>query len=171
MSNVRRHITPTMNVEQLAGFFSAHSVWSVSDGGPLVPIYASSQGDGKPEMKRLAHEQLEDGVAAGRALLEGELDKDRVLIFDGLITLNGEKVDALVVEWRSVSTPEKRMTLGIPYTPGTANQRFLVHRPKVLTADERSRVGLEGLLNHFWSGVDQHTEGAKVWNEHMDQSK
>lgn len=160
-----------MNAEQLAGFFSAHAIWSVSDGGPLVPIYAASEGDGKPEMKRLAHEQLEEGVAAGRALLEGELIKDRVLIFDGLITLSGEKVDALVVEWRSASSPERRMTLGIPYTPGTANQRFLVHRPKVLATDERSQVELESLLNQFWSGVDQHTEGAKLWNAHLDQSK
>jgi len=160
-----------MNAEQLAGFFSAHAVWSVSDGGPLVPMYVSSEGNAKPEMKRLAHEQLEQGVAAGRALLEGELGKDRVLIFDGLITLGGEKVDALVVEWRSEASPEKRVTLGIPYTPGTARQKFLVHRPKVLAADERSRVELQELLNQFWSGVDQHTEGAKVWNDHMDQSK
>jgi hypothetical protein len=160
-----------MNAEQLAGFFSAHAVWSVSDGGPLVPMFASSEGSGKPEMKRLAHEQLEQGVAAGRALLEGELEKDRVLIFDGLITLNGKKVDALVVEWRSGSSAEKRVTLGIPYTPETTNQKFLVHRPKVLSADEQSWVELQELLNQFWSGVDQHAEGAKVWNDHMDQSK
>ena len=160
-----------MNAEQLAGFFSAHAVWSVSDGGPLVPMYASKEDDEKPEMKRLAHEQLEDGVAAGRVLLDNELRKDRTLIFDGLITLGNEKVDALVVEWRSASSPEKRMALGIPYTPGKANQKFLVHRPKVLAADDQSRIDLEILLNQFWSGVDQHTEGAKVWNEHMDQSK
>lgn len=160
-----------MNAEQLAGFFSAHAVWSVSDGGPLTPMYASREGNGKPEMKRLAHEQLEQGVAAGRALLEGERGKDRALIFDGLITVGGEKVDALVVEWRSGASPEKSVTLGIPYTPGTANQKFLVHRPKVLAADERSKVELQELLNQFWSGVDQHTEGAKVWNDHMDQSK
>lgn len=122
-------------------------------------------------MKRLAHAQLEQGVAAGRVLLEGDLGKDRALIFDGRITLEGEKFDALVVEWRSGSSPERCVTLGIPYTPGTASQKFLVHRPKVLAADERSRVELQELLNQFWSGVDQHTEGVKVWNDHMDQSK
>jgi hypothetical protein len=126
-----------MNAEQLAGFFSAHAVWSVSDGGPLVPMYASIVGGGQPEMKRLAHEQLEEGVAAGRALLEGELSKDRALIFDGLITLGSAKVDALVVEWRSAATPDKRVTLGIPYTPVAANQRFVVHRPKALASAGR----------------------------------
>ena len=121
-----------MNAEQLAGFFSAHAVWSISDGGPLVPIYASIESDGKRQMKRLVNEQLEEGVAAGRSLLEEEQRKDRVLIFDGRITLDGVKVDALIVEWRSSLRLEKRMTLGIPYTPEASSQKFSVHRPKVL---------------------------------------
>lgn len=85
---------------ELAGFFSAHAVWSVSDGETLVPIYGLEHNNDGRSMERLALDRLEDAVEAGKERLDENPQRAEraVLIFDGRINLECGKVDALIVK-------------------------------------------------------------------------
>jgi hypothetical protein len=157
---------------QLAGFFAAHAVWCVSDGGALIPLLAYERQDGKREMARLAADRLEEGVEQGRGwLVENPEGVARaVLIYDAYVKLEAGKTDALVIEARRYGNPEIVFTLAIPYRNVEHPEGFAVYRPKLL-----SHVGGEldsqNLVKAFFRGVDQHEQGAAVWNAHIDQSR
>jgi hypothetical protein len=51
---------------ELAGFFAAHAVWSVSDGETLIPLLGYEAGDGMRQLVRLASERIADGALAAR---------------------------------------------------------------------------------------------------------
>src|SRR5262249_32867249 len=88
-----------LTAAKLAGHFAAHAIWCVSDleGEPFIPMLAYTKPGGTPTMIRLVSEDLNESVELGRQQLESnEMDADDgVLLFDGRITLNGEKVDAV----------------------------------------------------------------------------
>jgi len=74
---------------KLAGQVSAHGIWSVSDGGPLIPIHAYTlQGRGTI-LNRLMSEYLEEAVRIGKEELEKNSDNATlaVLIYDGMIII------------------------------------------------------------------------------------
>ena len=54
---------------ELAGFFAAHAVWSVSDGDTLIPLVGYETADGKRQMNRLVADRLEEGAVRGKAWL------------------------------------------------------------------------------------------------------
>src|SRR5579864_978446 len=86
---------------ELAGFFAAHAVWSVSDGETLVPMLAYTTGDGECRLERLViDDDLARSVAHGKErLLSNEMDaNDAVLLYDGRITIGDEKLDAIIIE-------------------------------------------------------------------------
>lgn len=163
----------------MAGFISAHAVWSICDGETLIPIYAFLDEAGKRHMQRLEYDRLEDGVEEGKNKLEEAASgvTAKVLIFDGRISLSGEKLDALIVEWRSYEDPSGKAVLAIPYTPAVKGgffkraRGFAVHRPKILDLSEEWREEPSALLESYFEGVEQHKQGSAVWNEHLDESK
>lgn len=76
-----------------------HGIGSISDGGgPLVPFLMTQTGD-KKELKRFVTEQYEEGItAAGQTLQTIAPVPDFALIaFDGLITREEKKYDAILV--------------------------------------------------------------------------
>lgn len=156
---------------ELAGFFTAHAVWSVSDGETLVPIYGMQHMETGRSMERLALDRLEDGVAAGHQRLSENPHKAEcgVLIYDGRIPWDGEKLDALIVEFREFAEPDNVMVLAIPYTPLTAQHEFVVHRPAVLQLPHHLEGQAPEIFEAFFAGVTQHDKGAAVWSEHMRQ--
>lgn len=162
-----------------AGFFAAHAVWSVSEGETLIPIYAFVDADGQRKMERMGHPRLEEGVSAGQQRLEDETEAAaaKVLIFDGRITLEGGKIDSLIIEWRSSSESPGRMVVAVPYTPASKKgffrkkTPFAVHRPKVLEASDNWRDSIEEMFAAFFAGVSKHEHGGKIWNDHLDESK
>ena len=101
---------------ELAGFFCAHAVWCVSDGETLIPIYAFLDAHGARQMHRLAHERLEQGVVFGKQKLENPEPglSAHTLIFDGRIPWDGKKLDALIVEWRSLCGEGGKVTVAVP---------------------------------------------------------
>jgi hypothetical protein len=158
---------------ELAGFFSAHAIWSICDGETLCPIFAYTTLEGERRMERLViNDDLEASVAYGKEKLESnEMDaNDAVLLFDGRITLGGEKIDAIVVEIRAYFSPTSRSVIAIPYTPATAG-KFLVHKPKVLQWKNCEDFEMNAALEAFFNGVARHTAAAKVWNDALDESK
>lgn len=58
---------PMEAATELAGFFTAHAVWSVSDGETLIPLVAYETADGKQQMNRLVTDRVEEGGTAAKS--------------------------------------------------------------------------------------------------------
>jgi len=156
---------------QLAGFFAAHAVWCVSDGEILIPLLAYELPDGTRQMARLAADTLKEGIEQGRNWLGQNPEQAcrAVLIYDGYITLESGKTDALFIEARIYVSDEASFTMAIPYRNAEHPDGFAVYRPKFLSV-EGVEPELDELANAFFRGVDQHEKGAAVWEAHLDQS-
>jgi hypothetical protein len=76
-----------------------HGVGSVEDGGPLIP-FVLAESKGQRQLQRFALERLEESVKAAFAfasVTHGEADRVAVA-FDGFLTWEGERTDAIYVE-------------------------------------------------------------------------
>ena len=161
-----------LEAASLAGFASAHAVWCIADGEVLIPLYAYMKDDENVGMERMPGERLEDGVAAGQNMLEQNPYDTwaAVLIFDGRITLESGKFDALVIEFRSYSDNPGTVSVALPYTPHASNSVFAVHRPKIIELSAHLEEECESILEAFFAGVEQHEQGSAIWNERLDES-
>ncbi len=161
-----------IDAHKLAGFISAHGIWSVSDGETLTPMFAIHKANGERVINRLVTERLDEAIELGRAKLEENSDdaNDAVLIFDGRIPIGEKKYDALIIEIRSYFSPSSKSTMAIPYTPATEGGTFKVHKPKYLQWENCGDFNLNTCVDAFFEGVDSHVEAAKVWNDRLDQT-
>jgi hypothetical protein len=135
---------------ELAGFFAAHAIWSVSEGETLTPMLAHQSGDER-QMTRLAYDELAEAVEAGqRSLEENATDADdAALVYDGFITINGEKLDAVIAELRAYFSPDSKAILAVPYTPRRSGA-FRVHKPKLLQWDACEDFDLDVVIGAFF---------------------
>lgn len=156
---------------ELAGVFAAHGIWCLSDGDGLIPMLAFQTADGERQMRRFAMEELGQGVELGKQQLASNEMQASVaaLVYDGRITLETGKVDALIIEIRSYATPQAEAVVAIPYTPQSTGQ-FAVHRPKLLAWDHCDEFEIDDAFQAFFAGVDSHEKGAEVWNQSIDDS-
>ena len=158
---------------RLAGFFAAHAIWCVEDGETLIPILAYSTADGERQMERLL---LNDDLAASVNLGKEKLGTNpmsadhAVLLYDGRITLEGEKKDAILLEMRSYVSPGSEAMMAVPYTPPSAGG-FRVHRPKLLLWKNCGGFDMKAAVEAFFEGVESHEKGSKVWNDCRDDSR
>ncbi len=158
---------------RLAGFFAAHAIWCVSDGENLIPMLGFVTESDEREMERLiVNDDLKASVNFGNQKLEAnEMNAtDAVFLYDGLMPLGGEKIDAVVIKIRSYFSPESKATLAIPYTPQVSGE-FRVHKPKLLEWENCEDFDLSAAFETFFEGVTEHEPGAEVWNNHLDESK
>jgi hypothetical protein len=157
-----------VDASELAGYYMAHAILSISDGETLVPMIGWERGDSR-QLVRMTEERLEEGAAAGRAWLEKNPERvDRaVLVVDGYYPLEGRKTDALLAEIVEYGDVRRSFRVVLPYRSARAEGGFAVHRPKVLIADGRE---VPGLVEAFFSGVDAHEKGSQVWSEHIVES-
>ncbi len=157
---------------ELAGFFAAHAIWCVSDGSTLTPMLAYETSDGSRELHRLVMDRIEDAVVKGREWLETNPAQAvrAVLVYDGFITLQTGKTDALLVEGRLFQTMPQSFIMAVPYRHASSPNGFAVYRPKFLsfTSEPPSRTEL---ATAFFRGVEKHEKGAAVWNQHLDASR
>src|SRR5262249_49789040 len=108
---------PALATANLAGFFLAHAVWSVSDGGPLVPVVATERG-GKRAMQRFVADRLEVAQQQAQHALDdnpGHADR-AVMVFDGYVRGGGRRVDALIA-------------VAVDYQAGVRLEIELLYRP------------------------------------------
>jgi len=172
----RRHAAQKGNtVEQsakLAGFFAAHGIWCVSEGGPLVPMLAFERPDGERKMIRLVADQLEVGVERGRQwLAENPEGATRaVLVIDAYVNLPSGKTDALLIEAVRFTPDHCSFTMAVPYRNCENPAGFAVYRPKFVDASG-FELDASQLAQAFFLGVDAHEKGAEVWNSHIDESQ
>jgi len=163
---------PAMSASALlAGFFAAHSVWSVSDGETLVPIYAYIDASGARHLERLVTGSLEWCVDEGRKWLSENPHHAQcaVLIFDGFIPLADGKTDALILEIANYGDVAASVAMAVPYVPQSTKAMFKVYRPKIIKFPSGHYA--QGFIESFWKGVDEHKRGAEIWASHLDQSK
>jgi hypothetical protein len=161
------------SASELAGFFAAHAIWCVSDGDTLTPMLAYTTADDERKMERLLiDDDLEASVAFGKERLgSNEMDaNDAVLLYDGRITLGGEKLDAIIIEMRAYFSPDSEATIAVPYTPKSSG-KFRVHKPKLLQWKRCEDFDMNFALQSFFEGVDKHEKGSTIWNKCLDESK
>ena len=161
-----------ITASELAGFFAGHAIWCVSDGDTLIPMLAYTNEDDERKMERLVHDDLADAVEFGKEkLASNEMDaNDGVLLYDGRITVEGEKLDAIIIEMRAYFSPDSEAVMAVPYTPRTTGQ-FRVHKPKLLAWEQCEDFDLDHAIESFFNGVAGHEKGSVVWNQCLDESK
>jgi hypothetical protein len=161
-----------ITASKLAGFFAAHAVWCVSDGETLTPMLAYTTADEERKMVRLVAEDLPAAVAFGKRKLEdNDMDADdTALLYDGRITLETGKVDAIIIEMRAYCSPGSEAVIAVPYTPKSSG-RFRAHKPKLLAWEGCDDFDMDAAFQSFFEGVHEHEKGSKVWNESLDETK
>jgi hypothetical protein len=161
-----------ITASELAGFIAAHAIWCVSDADGFVPIVAFTTEDGQRKLERLVFDDAGAAVEHGRRRLEDDpfTADDGVLAYDGRITVEGGKLDAIILEMRSYGFPWAKATIAVPYTPGSSGW-FRVHRPKLVEWERCEDFDLDAAFGAFFRGVDAHEQGAKVWATALDESK
>lgn len=157
---------------KLGGFMAAHAIWCVSDGATLIPIHAYATEDGERHLERLDLGELSASVEFGKKkLLANEMDaEDAVLLYDGRITIAGNKLDAIIIEFKAYFSPQSQAIVAIPYTPKQSG-KFLVHRPKVLAWQNCEDFKTDDCFASFFEGVAEHEKGSAIWNKALDESK
>ena len=161
-----------ITASKLAGKFAAHAVWCMSDGEILTPMLSYIDENNVSHLERISSDDFASAVEHGRQKLStNEMDaNDAVLIYDGHISIDEEKLDALLIEMRTYFSPQSEAVLAIPYTPHTTGQ-FRVHKPKLLTWDHCEDFDLNQAFEAFFEGVAGHEKGSVVWEQCLDESK
>jgi hypothetical protein len=156
---------------RMAGFFAAHAVWCLSDGGPLIPMLIAELPSGERLSNRLAGDV---GPTLGQEwLVSNHYHASRaVLILDGFTTLESGRTDALLLDMKDYEEDRFSFSMTIPYRATEHPDGFAVFRPKfVAFAGAVSDDDYQEAVKSFFEGVDEHSEGSRVWNSHIDQSR
>lgn len=96
---------PSPQVQALASFALAHAVDSiVPDGGPLIPFTLIETAGGR-SLNRFMTEELSEGVARARAAIRGSGALRAAVAWDGYLTAEGRREDALFVEASDAGQP------------------------------------------------------------------
>ncbi len=93
-----------------------------------------------------------------------------MLAYDGRITVQDGKLDAIILEIRSYAFPWAKATIAVPYTPASSGQ-FRVHRLKLVEWERCEDFDVDAAFEAFFQGVEAHDQGAKVWASVLDESK
>jgi hypothetical protein len=161
-----------ITASELAGFIAAHAIWCVSDADGLTPMVAFTTQDGQRKLDRLVLDDAAAAVEYGRRRLQDNPFNatDGVLAYDGRITVEGGKLDVIILEMRSYRFPLARAVIAVPYTPVSSGE-FRVHKPKLVQWERCDDFGPEAAFEAFFRGVAAHDQGARVWNAALDESK
>jgi len=158
---------------RLAGFFAAHGIWSVADGGTLTPLLGYEQTDGDRGMDRFAAHDTAEAVRAGQDALQANRRGSvrAVLVTDAYIRLDTGRSDALIVEAVEYGPARQSLTMAIPYRPQSSPHGFAVYRPKFIEVAGVNEPDYGALADAFFAGVDSHEQAAAVWNAHLDHTR
>jgi hypothetical protein len=88
---------PPQAVTELALEALDHSLSSIERGGPLIPLVMSEAPDGR-RLERFIADFLEEGIRLAREHLASTQPTRAVLVYDGFLTLDGVRTDALFAE-------------------------------------------------------------------------
>lgn len=155
----------------LAGFWTAHGIWSVSDGETLIPLIGYQQPHGEGGMDRYMLGDIGESARAAQEALElNEIGASRaVLVADAYVTLESVRTDALVVEAVTYGLEPCSISMAVPYRPATDPAGFAVHRPVFFEVTGPDQPDLDVLADAFFAGVDSHEQASEVWTAHLEQ--
>jgi hypothetical protein len=156
---------------ELAGFFTAHGIWTITEHpGPLVPMTASER-DGERSLTRLDKAaSREQAVAnAKKSLDDNDEDAERgIVVYDAYVTIDDQVNDALVIYGVEYGPEPVVVEIIQPYRPNSAPGGFAVMRPKV-SLPESIADDAEPLIEAFFRGLDSHEEGGPIWKRSLAQ--
>jgi hypothetical protein len=153
---------------KLAGFALAHAAWCVRDGETLCTM-ALTETDNDRQLLRFDVDSMPDSLEIGRQhLSEIQTKLQRwVLVYDGYITLNEKRRDALVIQpWSRSHNTVARIVQ--PYQHKKLFQKFQVlGAPIVIDMDNAILNALDAAAYQFWiqEGVDEHPKAAEFWGK------
>ncbi len=103
-----------------------HGVDSVRAGGHLIP-FVMTESKGKRSLNRFASERLEVGQEEARKFVSKSGDKTEMyaLAYDGFVTIEGKKYDAIIVEAGQRGNKEATL-IAQRYKPKKLLQKFEV---------------------------------------------
>jgi hypothetical protein len=155
---------------ELAGFAAAQALCCLFDRQPLLPLAFSRRASGAPTVSILSAGTPAEIAAHGQHWLDANVNdaEAAVVVFDGYVTIDRSKKDALLLDLQSYHPPAGRMKMAVPYRPHHHDGGFAVHRPKFIV----SAVGGHdpvALTQVFFRGVFSHDTGARIWGACADQ--
>lgn len=104
-----------------------HALWSVQDGEVLVPFVMT-----ETVLTRFANETVDKGKEEAEKFLAQQTDEVITLAFDGFLTRDSQKMDAIFVEAFDKELPQG-LLLAQRYKPKTDSQEFeMVGNPAVV---------------------------------------
>lgn len=154
----------TQQVVEMAGYWMAHALWSVSGGETLVPILGHLKTDNSRCMQRLAMGSIE-AMALGEQRLNAFQvgEAGAAFIKDALVTLPTGKTDCLCLDIRFAEGGDRRLQYLLPYRNAGHCLGFAVHRLKINQWDGFSVDEVDVLTRALLDGIDSHAEGGALW--------
>jgi hypothetical protein len=126
-------------------FFLAidHGFGSIEGGGgPLVPFTMVVEASGRKQLTRFVTDRLEDGVEKAKSSITSSQSLSMYAIaWDGFITLEGRKWDAILVE-----AGEASQDFGVLFS-----QRYVVGKKRLFRPGRCERVGNPALIGRAHS--------------------
>jgi hypothetical protein len=159
---------------KIAGYYAAHGIVSVTDGSTLTPMLAYATSSGERKMEYLIGADLGNAIAKGQKKLSAnqmEAD-DAAILYDGHITIDENKTDALLIEIRNYISPSSEAIIAVPYSPKSGVfGKVHVHEPKLIVWKNCELFDKEAALKSFFDGISSHEKGAKIFSKVLDESK
>lgn len=152
---------------ELAGFFTAHAVWTVTLQKGALPPMLVTESDGERSLRRFDQEEsMELAVNKARGLLDDSAtEADRgIVLYDAFVTLNDEQYDAIIVQGLEHLPGDLKVEIVQPYRPPNAPGGFAVMQPKVSFPEGQVEFA-EELTEAFFRGLDSHEEGGPIWTQ------
>lgn len=161
---------------ELAGYFLAHAICRVQDGGTLSPLIGHERivvdaGERAFTQLRFESSDPRDALRNAEEWLDGNpQDVARaVLVHTGELLWLGDRHEALFSRMVDFRRPLRSLEVVIPYRPATDEQELAIHRPK-LFEPRGLPEDLSAILKALFRGIDAHEPGGKTWSRHLDQS-
>lgn len=155
----------------LAGYFVAHSLWSVSDGCVVLPMIAHEGPCGRG-FQRFFGNDLAAGARDAQAWLDANPDEaaHAVMIVDGFADIDGHRHDALIARVVDYGPPQRSLHIVLPYRPKGTDLGFAVHSPRFGGPEGFGEIDLDALGKAFFRGVVSHSAAGPIWTAHLDES-
>lgn len=164
-SNSKKETEPFGN---FVGFFAAHGIWQVQDGENVIPLL-SVQKNNVRNFERYEGESYEQALDKAKTAIKKKANdfSYSLLAYDGFITLNDEKHEAIIIEATDSTTPNSTISMAVPYRSAKSELGLAIYKPKVLSS---TTPDLNLFLNDFWKGAESHTKAIEFWDKYSDQS-
>jgi|GEM_PF-5879304 len=158
------------------GFFISHSVWSIFDGSVLVPFGVTGRNYKDAKLVRFVNEKhYEESVEDANKFLRenSEVNKFTSIYFDGYYTYaNGERIDSIFMTGHFfIENKVIEIKMCVPYQRRKFLKKFKIFKPKLIEVSNCTDSEVSNSFDYFWKGVNLHSEGSKIWNKYIDQSK